>query len=362
MWPVVYIGLSLHVGDSSEKGKLRAMNRITIVLIPALALLAACDTNKTDDSSSVAEGAVGAVADLAPGSYAVTTGDLNLRSGPGTSYDILTVLPMGTEVLVHQRSGRWYSVDALSMSGWASGRYLKASDHDAGTDSADAASGNDADTSPDAGQGGTCESWMGSSGYNCSPDGNERGMCSNGSPIVESCARGCLRTSSNDVCLGAPGDDTLSCGGSWGTHKATDGDYYMTAFGCWVDASGGVHTDPGDNCVPSCLSQAKAAGLCNSGGSGAACEEAVTWYTADGGRFGCLTRLRITNPANGKSVIGVVLDFGPACHVERSAGKEVLDSSGRINRYLFGADNGWSDRASVHVVEVDSSTPLGPVQ
>jgi len=70
--------------------------------------------------------------------------------------------------------------------------------------------------------------------------------------------------------------------------------------------------------------------------------------------------LRITNPTNGKSVVGVVLDYGPGCSVERSVSKAVLDTSGRIDRELFGSDQGASDRSLVHVIEVDPSTPLGP--
>jgi len=30
-------------------------------------------------------------------------------------------------------------------------------------------------------------------------------------------------------------------------------------------------------------------------------------------------------------------------------------------RYLFGTQNGYSDKQLVHVVKVDSSTPLGPI-
>jgi hypothetical protein len=122
-----------------------------------------------------------------------------------------------------------------------------------------------------------------------------------------------------------------------------------------------VHTDPGDNCIPSCLSQAQAAGLCDPSASGAACEESLDWYTADGARFGCLQRVRITNPANGLSVIAIALDFGPACSVESVVSGAVLDASGRVDQYLFGGDQGVSDMAVVHVVEVDNATPLGPV-
>ena len=154
---------------------------------------------------------------------------------------------------------------------------------------------------------------------------------------------------------------TWSCTGSYGKTKASDGDYYVTAFGCWKDAQGGLHGDSGDNCIPSCLAQAKSAGLCLPGDTGKQCEERVTWYTADAARFGCLARLRVTNPANGKSVVAVALDFGPSCSVvESKVQKAVLDASGRVDRQLFGADQGVTDRSLVHVVEVDSSTPLGP--
>lgn len=154
---------------------------------------------------------------------------------------------------------------------------------------------------------------------------------------------------------------TLSCSGSYGTQQAANGDYYLTAFGCWLDAAGVAHGDSGDNCIPSCLQKARSAGLCLPGDTGPACEQRVTWYTADAARFGCLARVRIENPSNGKKVVAVALDYGPACFVENSVSKAVLDASGRVNRYLFGSDQGAVDRSLVHVIEVDDTTPLGPV-
>jgi len=152
-----------------------------------------------------------------------------------------------------------------------------------------------------------------------------------------------------------------TCTGSYGTAKASSGDYYLTAFGCWKDAAGVSHGDAADNCIPTCLAQAKAAGLCLPGDTGKNCEERVTWFTADAARFGCLARLKVTNPANGKSVIAVALDFGPSCtSVEAKVKKEVLDASGRVDRFLFGSDQGVLDRSLVHVTEVAASTPLGP--
>jgi hypothetical protein len=206
-----------------------------------------------------------------------------------------------------------------------------------------------------------CGEFTGDDSFTCAKDGDSRGECVSGSPVVEACDRGCLRRPSgqDSVCLGTT--NNFSCTGSYGTTPAGGGDYYLTSFGCWVDATGGIHTDPGDNCIPSCLGQAKAAGLCEAGDSGPACEERLIWFTADGARFGCLARLRVTEPTSGKAVIAVALDYGPSCSVERSVSKTVLDASGRVDRYLFGSDQGASDRALVHVVEVDRSTPLGPV-
>jgi hypothetical protein len=157
----------------------------------------------------------------------------------------------------------------------------------------------------------------------------------------------------------------FACNGSFSSTPSTSGAYYITNFGCWVDAKGDAHSDPGDNCMPSpdCFEQAKAAGLCNPDDSGPDCEKRVNWYTADVARFGCLARLRITDPSTGKSVIAVALDNGPSCSaVENNAGHEVIDTSGRVTEYLFGGEKGWKERTPVQVEEVGVSTPLGPEQ
>src|SRR6202044_1513897 len=104
-----------------------------------------------------------------------------------------------------------------------------------------------------------------------------------------------------------------------------------------------------------CFAQAKAAGLCMASDTGPECEERIDWFTADGARFGCLARLRVTNPATGMSVVAVALDFGPGCSGEQSVDMEVLDASGRVDLALFGGAEGASDHALVHVVQVDDS-------
>jgi hypothetical protein len=150
-----------------------------------------------------------------------------------------------------------------------------------------------------------------------------------------------------------------SCNGSYGTVKAANGDYYGTEFGCWVDSNGNAHTDPGDNCIPGCLSKAKANGIC-AGMTGPECEESVNWYAADAGRFGCLARLRVENPANGKAAIVAVLDYGPSCSVESKVSHAAIDLSAPAENYLLGGATGIVDKALLHVIEVDASTPLGP--
>jgi hypothetical protein len=206
-----------------------------------------------------------------------------------------------------------------------------------------------------------CGAYAGDGNFTCSADGNSRGKCVDDASLdVEACPNGCLRepAGQDSICMGTT--DNWSCTGSYGTTPAQDGNYYITEFGCFIDDAG-VHTDPDDNCIPGCLSKAQAAGLCQTTDTGPQCEERVTWYTADAARFGCLQRLRVTNPATGQAVIAVALDFGPACSGEATVQHAVLDSSGAIDDYLFGGAEGSSDKALVHVVEVDDSTPLGPV-
>lgn len=48
----------------------------------------------------------------------ITTGHLNLRSGPGTQHDVITVLPANTEVDVLAQEGDWLRVSALGQVGY----------------------------------------------------------------------------------------------------------------------------------------------------------------------------------------------------------------------------------------------------
>ena len=251
------------------------------------------------DETQEGYGAETASGPVAVGSKLTTTANLNLRASPSTSASILDVVAKGetvTAVAADPASG-FYEVSHAGTTGFMYGAYLVKV----------------APPSPSPGGGG-----------------------------------------------GGPSSSHWSCTGTYGTSQPTDGRYDLTAFGCWTDASGGKHGDSGDNCIPGCFAKAKSAGLCSSGDSGKSCEERVSWYVADAARFGCLQRVKIVNPANGRAVVAVALDYGPACWVEAKVSKPGLDASGRVNRYLFGADQGITDRANVVVSLVASTTPLGP--
>jgi len=55
---------------------------------------------------------------------AMVRSDLNLRSGPGTGYRVVTVMPAGAEVDVLGCSGSWCRVAWGSAEGYASASYL----------------------------------------------------------------------------------------------------------------------------------------------------------------------------------------------------------------------------------------------
>ncbi len=166
-----------------------------------------------------------------------------------------------------------------------------------------------------------------------------------------------------------PGTESSSwsCDGTAGTSYPDDGVLFVTSFGCWTDSNGGTHGDGDDNCIPWCQNNADEHGtadeydeLCG-GMSGPECERSVNWYVADADRYGCMTRLRVTNPDNGKAAVVVVLDRGPSCFVEERVDHWVLDLSTPASLHLFGEQKSATERGDVIVEVVPSSTPLGPV-
>lgn len=54
-----------------------------------------------------------------------TAANLNLRSGAGTKYKILTVIPKGKQVSLISRHGTWYKVKYSTKSGYVSSNYLR---------------------------------------------------------------------------------------------------------------------------------------------------------------------------------------------------------------------------------------------
>ncbi|HEY8087302.1 MAG TPA: hypothetical protein VIF09_05645 [Polyangiaceae bacterium] len=170
------------------------------------------------------------------------------------------------------------------------------------------------------------------------------------------------------ACSSSPGDVSASsasavggfpgCSGLYNTNPSPTGSYYATDFGC---SSNPYFDDPGDTCgSASCIQSAYDEGVCSSGDSHASCQRKVNWYAVGGASYGCGARLQVTNPANGKSVVVMVLDNGPSCTVENNAGYWVLDVSYPTIMYLFGSEEGWGDHARIQANVVDSSTPLGP--
>lgn len=148
------------------------------------------------------------------------------------------------------------------------------------------------------------------------------------------------------------------CSGLYNKNPSPTGSYYATDFGC---SSNPYFTDPGDTCgSASCIQSAYTEGVCSSSDSHASCQRKVNWYAVGGSSYGCGARLQVTNPANGKSVIVMVLDDGPSCTVENDANYWVLDVSYPTIMYLFGSEEGWGDHAKVQATVVSSSTPLGP--
>lgn len=55
---------------------------------------------------------------------AQVTTDLNLRAGPGPGHGVITSMPRGAQVHVHQCPGSWCQVTYGGTTGWASHRYL----------------------------------------------------------------------------------------------------------------------------------------------------------------------------------------------------------------------------------------------
>lgn len=84
-----------------------------------------------------------------------------------------------------------------------------------------------------------------------------------------------------------------------------------------------------------------------------------TWpYAADSQRFGCKSTLNCQK--NGKSINLEVIDYGPACDLEKKSGKPIIDASYSTCHLFTGSNScGWSDKFSVTCKKVASSNYYG---
>ena len=73
---------------------------------------------------SLAGGLLLASASVASAAPATVTNDLNLRSGPGTGYAVVAVLPGGSIVNAYDCGGNWCRVSSAEGTGYASTSYL----------------------------------------------------------------------------------------------------------------------------------------------------------------------------------------------------------------------------------------------
>ncbi|MBI2227544.1 MAG: SH3 domain-containing protein [Deltaproteobacteria bacterium] len=76
---------------------------------------------------AIASGATGvALAQATKGSY-LTTADVEIRSGPGTKYEIVTTIPKGIKVNVVGREGNWLKVESKqgNKPGYISEKYAR---------------------------------------------------------------------------------------------------------------------------------------------------------------------------------------------------------------------------------------------
>lgn len=55
---------------------------------------------------------------------AYTTGSVNVRTGPGTNYYVITTAPPGAWVGVHRCVANWCDVSVVGVRGWMSAAYI----------------------------------------------------------------------------------------------------------------------------------------------------------------------------------------------------------------------------------------------
>ncbi len=71
-----------------------------------------------------ATAALVAIPAIAQAAWGVTTGSVNMRTGPGTSHARITTLPAGAQVFVGGNVGGWYQVTYNGRNGFVSSNYI----------------------------------------------------------------------------------------------------------------------------------------------------------------------------------------------------------------------------------------------
>jgi hypothetical protein len=103
------------------------MPRLTIAVLCLLG--AACGgeitTGAAGDSGEEEEAALTASPSLVGKRVRVTASALNLRTGPSTSYRVITSMPNGTELTVAAVSGGWLKTTYAGSTGWCSATYVE---------------------------------------------------------------------------------------------------------------------------------------------------------------------------------------------------------------------------------------------
>jgi cell wall-associated NlpC family hydrolase len=94
-----------------------AAQSITVETAPITASVARTATPSTSSH-------LGAPRVAAPAVGTVTTSALNLRTGPGTGYAVITTLSYGTQGTVLGQSNGWYNIQTTHGTGWVSGTYF----------------------------------------------------------------------------------------------------------------------------------------------------------------------------------------------------------------------------------------------
>lgn len=113
---------------SDRRSALATVTQVLIVTILAVAVIAQVSRLAADDASPDSMPDVpGAVIEEEPDGAApyVTTDDVNLRSGPGTSHAVVQVLPVQTDLVVTGQAAHGYSpVRVDNTSAWVSTTYI----------------------------------------------------------------------------------------------------------------------------------------------------------------------------------------------------------------------------------------------